>query len=54
MTGVRVHSVVDRSGAHELGSHAVLLITKYMLDVGAHLRARRFRAIRASLSLRLR
>jgi hypothetical protein len=28
-------------GAHELGSHAVLLITKYMLDAGAHLRARR-------------
>ena len=25
-------------GAHELGSHAVLLITKYMLDAGAHLR----------------
>ena len=27
-----------RIGAHELGSHAVLLITKYMLDAGAHLR----------------
>src|ERR1700682_3383738 len=31
----------DADGAHELGSHAVLLITKYMLDAGAHLRARR-------------
>jgi hypothetical protein len=28
-------------GAHELGSHAVLLITKYMLDTSAHLRAGR-------------
>src|SRR6202047_3059939 len=25
-------------GAHERGAHAVLLITKYMLDAGAHLR----------------
>ena len=31
----------DADGAHELGSHAVLLITKYMLDTGAHLRAGR-------------
>src|ERR1700730_3194898 len=31
----------DADGAHELGSHAVLLITKYMLDAGAYLRARR-------------
>src|SRR3979490_1299204 len=31
----------DADGAPELGSHAVLLITKYMLDAGAHLRARR-------------
>jgi hypothetical protein len=29
----------DADGAHELGSHAVLLITKYMLDAGAYLRA---------------
>jgi hypothetical protein len=27
-------------GAHELGSHAVLLITKYMLDAGAFARGR--------------
>src|SRR2546430_5208621 len=31
----------DADGAHELGSHAVLLIAKYMLDTGAHLRAGR-------------
>src|ERR1700730_3382620 len=31
----------DADGAHELGSHAVLLITKYMLDTGAQLRAGR-------------
>src|ERR1700737_1965266 len=31
----------DADGAHELGSHAVLLITKFMLDTGAHLRAGR-------------
>ena len=31
----------DADGAHDLGSHAVLLITKYILDAGAHLRARR-------------
>src|SRR6202045_4164467 len=31
----------DADGAHHLGSHGVLLITKYMLDAGAHLRARR-------------
>jgi hypothetical protein len=30
----------DADGAHEFGSHAVLLISKYMLDAGAHLRAR--------------
>src|ERR1700716_3957601 len=57
MTGVRVRSEVDRSilvrhsdfapraddadGAHDPGSHPVLLITKYMLDAGAHIRARR-------------
>src|ERR1700716_2884376 len=29
----------DADGAHELGSHAVLLITKHMLDAGPHLRA---------------
>jgi hypothetical protein len=33
----------DADGAHHLGSHGVLLITKYMLDAGAHLRARRRR-----------
>ena len=27
--------VDDADGAHELGSHAVLLITKHMLDAGA-------------------
>jgi hypothetical protein len=26
----------DADGAHKLGSHAVLLIAKYMLDTGAH------------------
>ena len=31
----------DANGARELGSHAVLLIPKYMFDAGAHLRARR-------------
>src|SRR6202140_4211194 len=31
----------DADGAHDLGSHGVLLITEYMLDAGAHLRARR-------------
>src|SRR6195256_5320110 len=30
----------DADGAHELGSHAVLLITKYMLDADAHIRDR--------------
>ena len=29
----------DADGAHEIGSRAVLLIAKYMLDAGAHLRA---------------
>ena len=29
----------DADGAHDLGSHAVLLITEYMLDAGAHLRS---------------
>ena len=31
----------DADGAHDPGSHPVLLITKYMLDAGAHIRARR-------------
>ena len=31
----------DADGAHDPGSHAVLLITEYMLDAGAHPRARR-------------
>jgi len=31
----------DTDGAHDPGPHAVLLITEYMLDAGAHLRARR-------------
>src|ERR1700720_2502289 len=31
----------DADGAHDLGSHGILLITKYMLDAGAPLRARR-------------
>src|SRR6202045_2684670 len=35
----------DADGAHDLGSHGVLLITKYMLDAGAHLRARRIGGI---------
>ena len=30
---------VPVDGAHEIGSHAVPLIAKYMLDAGAHLRA---------------
>src|ERR1700726_1994474 len=30
----------DADGAHDPGSHPVLLITKYMLDAGAHIRAR--------------
>ncbi|PNE10652.1 MAG: hypothetical protein CR217_13075 [Beijerinckiaceae bacterium] len=32
---------MNADGPHDLGFHAVLLITKYMLDAGAHLRARR-------------
>ena len=44
----------DADGAHDPGSHAVLLITKYMLDAGAHLGARRVGGLRASLSSRLR
>ena len=31
----------DADSAHNLGSHAVLLITEHMLDACAHLRARR-------------
>ena len=31
----------DANGAHELGSHAILLIPKYMFDAGAHFGARR-------------
>ena len=45
----------DADGAHELGSHAVLLITKYMLDTGARTFERVvLAAFCASLSLRLR
>src|SRR6202047_5593284 len=31
----------DADGAHDPGSHPVLLITEYMLAAGAHIRARR-------------
>src|ERR1700730_4151905 len=31
----------DADGAHELSSHAVLLITKYMLDAGANSKSHR-------------
>ncbi len=43
----------DADGAHELGSHAVLLITKYMLDAGAHLERAVLATFCASLGLRL-
>ena len=44
----------DADGAHELGSHAVLLITKYMLDAGRTFERVVLAAFCASLSLRLR
>jgi len=44
----------NADGAHDPGSHAVLLITEYMLDAGAHLRARRIGGLLRLTELRLR
>src|SRR6516225_7287685 len=37
----------DADGAHDLAAHRVLLLAEYVLDTGAHLRARRVRRLLA-------
>src|SRR5262249_62390122 len=37
----------DADGAHDLAAHRVLLLAEYVLDTGAHLRARRVRRLQS-------
>src|SRR6266436_4690109 len=37
----------DADGAHDLAAHRALLVAEYVLDTGAHLRARRVRRLLA-------
>src|SRR5262249_49943201 len=44
----------DADGAHDLAAHRALLLAEYVLDTGAHLRARRVRRFWRSDGGRLR